>query len=175
MPTTLALASDPLAPPPFRPLQSERLTLRPLRPEDAAELHRLVNDWEVAKTLARVPFPYPRALADEWIASTRAQMEAGGAWHLAITGVEHAGEPEEREVLVGCIGLTRDAAKRQAELGYWIGRRFWGHGVGPEAALRLASWALAHLDLDRLVASALIENSRSQAVLRRIGDRKSVV
>ncbi|MGX9966205.1 GNAT family N-acetyltransferase [Roseomonas sp. F4] len=173
MPTTLALASDPLAPPPFRPLQSERLTLRPLRPEDAAELHRLVNDWEVAKTLARVPFPYPRALADEWIASTRAQMEAGSAWHLAITGVEHAGEPEEREVLVGCIGLTRDAAKRQAELGYWIGRRFWGHGVGPEAALRLASWALAHLDLDRLVASALIENSRSQAVLRRIGFRET--
>ncbi|MGG5889874.1 bifunctional GNAT family N-acetyltransferase/(deoxy)nucleoside triphosphate pyrophosphohydrolase [Falsiroseomonas sp. HC035] len=157
----------------FQPLRTERLTLRPLRPEDAADLHRLVNDWEVAKTLARVPFPYPRALADEWIASTQAQMQARIAWHLAITGLEAAGEPGEREVLVGCIGLSMHATKREAELGYWIGRRFWGHGVGPEAAARLASWALANLELDRLVASALVENARSQALLRRIGFRET--
>lgn len=160
---------DPLAS--FAPLRTDRLTLRPLRAEDAAELHRLVNDWEVAKTLARVPFPYPRALADDWIASTHAQLAEGTAWHLAITGLEQ--EPAEREVLVGCIGLTRHASKREAELGYWIGRRYWGHGVGPEAAARLASWALANLELDRLVASALIENTRSQAVLRRIGFRET--
>lgn len=164
---------DPGPAPPFQALRTERLTLRPLRPADAAELHRLVNDWEVAKTLARVPFPYSRALADEWIASTLAQMEAGSAWHLAITGLEQAGEPAEREVLVGCIGLTRHATKREAELGYWLGRRYWGHGVGPEAAARLASWALAHLELDRLVASALLENTRSQAVLKRIGFREA--
>jgi 8-oxo-dGTP diphosphatase len=162
---------DPLAPPPFQPLRTERLTLRPLRAEDAAELHRLVNDWEVAKTLARVPFPYPRELADEWIASTRVEMAEGRAWHLAIVGVEQAGTPEEKEVLVGCVGLTMDAARKEAELGYWVGRRFWGHGVAPEAAGRLARWALAHLGIEKLVASALVENARSQAVLRRIGFR----
>ena len=47
----------------FVPLVTERLSLRPLQADDAAALHRLVNDWEVAKTLARVPFPYPRELA----------------------------------------------------------------------------------------------------------------
>ncbi len=165
--------ADPLAPPPFAPLRTERLTIRPLRPEDAADLHRLVNDWEVAKTLARVPFPYPRDLADEWIASTRAQMADGHAWHLAITGLEQAGTAEEREVLVGCIGLSRDAAKREAELGYWVGRRFWGHGVGPEAAARVVSWAFANIDVDRLVASALVENDRSQKLLGRIGFRET--
>ncbi len=164
--------ADPLAPPPFEPLRTERLTLRPLRAEDAAELHRLVNDWEVAKTLARVPFPYPRALADEWIASTRVEMAEGRAWHLAIVGIEHGGTPEEREVLVGCVGLTCDAARKSAELGYWVGRRYWGHGVAPEAAGRLARWALANLGIERLVASALMENQRSQAVLRRIGFRE---
>jgi 8-oxo-dGTP diphosphatase len=165
-------AADPLAPPPFQPLRTERLALRPLRGEDAGELHRLVNDWEVAKTLARVPFPYPRALADDWIASTRVQMAEGRAWHLAITGLEHAGTPEEAEVLVGCVGLTLDAARKQAELGYWLGRRFWGHGVAPEAAGRLARWALANLGIEKVVASALVENPRSQAVLKRIGFRR---
>ncbi|HET6308482.1 MAG TPA: GNAT family N-acetyltransferase, partial [Rhodopila sp.] len=43
--------------------------MRPLRPDDAEALHRLVNDWEVTRTLAEIPYPYPRALADEWIGS----------------------------------------------------------------------------------------------------------
>ncbi|MGG5821228.1 bifunctional GNAT family N-acetyltransferase/(deoxy)nucleoside triphosphate pyrophosphohydrolase [Falsiroseomonas sp. HW251] len=153
-------------------MRTERLTLRPLRAADAADLHRLVNDWEVAKTLARVPFPYPRELADEWIASTHAMMEEGRAWHLAIVGVEAAGTAEEKEVLVGCVGLTLDAGAKQAELGYWVGRRFWGHGVGPEAAARLSRWALAHLDIRKLVASALLENARSRKLLARIGFRE---
>ena len=153
----------------FVPLVTERLSLRPLQADDAAALHRLVNDWEVAKTLARVPFPYPRDLADEWIASTRAQIAAGTAWHLAVTRVE-----DGAEALLGCVGLTLDPKNlREAELGYWIGRRHWGQGLGPEAAGRLAHWALANLDIDRLVASALVDNERSAAVLRRIGFKES--
>jgi 8-oxo-dGTP diphosphatase len=149
----------------FAPLTTERLRLRPLLADDAAALHRLVNDWEVAKTLARVPFPYPRDLADEWIASTRAQISAGTAWHLAVTRME-----DGTEALLGCVGLTLDPKNpREAELGYWIGRRHWGQGLGPEAAGRVAHWALANLDIDRLVASALVDNERSAAVLRRIG------
>ncbi len=166
-------ADDPLAPPPFAPLRTDRLTIRPLRAEDAADLHRLVNDWEVAKTLARVPFPYPRELADEWIASTHARIAAGSAWHLAVVGIEHAGTPEEKEVLVGCVGLTLEEDGKAAELGYWIGRKFWGHAVGPEAAGRVARWALANLPVERLIASALVTNARSQAVLRRIGFREA--
>ena len=159
-----------MAEPTFAPLRTERLTLRPLRPEDAADLHRLVNDWEVAKTLARVPFPYPRELADEWIASTAAQIASGEGYHLAVVGQEG-----EREVLIGCVGLRlpRDeAAARRAELGYWIGRRYWGHGVAAEAAGRLARWALANLDVDVVYADALSDNARSHAVLRRIGFRE---
>ena len=54
--------------PPFQPLATERLLLRPLQPEDALEVHRLVNDWAVVRMLSRLPFPYPRKLTDEWIA-----------------------------------------------------------------------------------------------------------
>ncbi|MBR0652199.1 8-oxo-dGTP diphosphatase MutT [Roseomonas terrae] len=149
----------------FQPLETERFLLRPLRATDAAELHRLVNDWEVAKTLARVPFPYPRDLAGEWIASTVERIAEQEAWHLAITR-------REDDVLVGCVGLTRDREERTAELGYWIGRRHWGQGIAPEAAGRLARWALANVDLDSIVASALMDNARSAAVLKRIGFRE---
>jgi 8-oxo-dGTP diphosphatase len=57
-------------------------------------------------------------------------------------------------------------------LGYWVGRRFWGHGVATEAAGRLARWALANLDLALLTAHVASDNPASVAVLRRIGFRQ---
>ena len=151
----------------FKPLSTERLTLRPLAVDDAEALHRLVNDWEVTRNLSVVPFPYPRELADDWIRSTQEALTQGSAYHVAITG--HEGE---HEMLVGVVGLRIDAAERVGRLGYWVGRRFWGHGVATEAASRLARWALANLDLDRLEARVITDNPASAAVLRRIGFRQ---
>jgi 8-oxo-dGTP diphosphatase len=148
----------------FVTLATERLTLRPYQAEDAPELHRLINDWEVCRTLAAVPFPYSRELAEEWIGSTQTSRTAGTALHLAITGQEGADE-----VLVGGAGLRIDTAGRRARLGYWVGRRFWGHGVASEAARRLAHWALANLEIDRLESTVATDNPASIAVLRRIG------
>ncbi len=157
---------DALAPPDaFAPLKTERLILRPLVPEDAEAMHALVNDWEVTRNLATVPFPYPRELADEWIQSTRRSLAEGSAYELAITGREG-----DDEILVGVAGLRITA--RVGRLGYWVGRRFWGHGVATEAVGRLARWALANLDLDRLEAGVIIDNPASAAVLRRIGFRE---
>ena len=150
----------------FTPIRTERLLLRPLRADDAPALHRLVNDWAVVRNLSALPFPYPRQLADEWIASTVRQMDEGTGYHLAIAG------PEEGSELVGCIGLRLDMTPRVGNLGYWVGRRFWGHGVASEAAARLSRWALANLDLDRLEAHVAADNPASAAVLRRAGFRE---
>ena len=159
-------------PPPatFAPLATDRLTLRPLRPQDAPALHRLIDDWEVLRSLANLDYPYPRARADAWIIETARELAAGAAYHLAITGRE-----DGREMLVGVVGLTLEPGRRAGRLGYWVGRRFWGHGVATEAAGRLARWALAHLDIDRLVATVVADNAASRAVLARIGFRETGV
>jgi len=157
--------TDSIAPD-FPPLVTERLTLRPFRAEDAADLHRLINDWEVCRALAAVPYPYSRDLADDWITSTRASIADGRAYHVAITGHE-----AEKEVVIGGAGLRIDPAARTARLGYWVGRRYWGHGVASEAAGRLARWGMANLDLTRLEATVATDNPGSVAVLRRIGFR----
>lgn len=151
----------------FAPLTTERLTLRPLRPEDAEAMHRLVNDWEVTRTLVELPYPYPRALADEWIAATVAQLAEGSAYHLAITG-----QDGDTETLVGVIGLRLSREGRSARLGYWVGRAYWGHGVATEAARRVASWALANLPIDVIITDVMESNLASAAVLRRVGFRQ---
>lgn len=150
----------------FAPLTTERLTLRPFVPDDAPALHNLMNQWEICRDLAEVPFPYPAELAESWVGFTRAAIAEGRAWHLAITGHEQG-----REMLVGGVGLRLDDDKRGAKLGYWVGQPYWGHGVAREAAGKLARWALANLDIDHIHASVATSNAASQAVLRHIGFR----
>jgi 8-oxo-dGTP diphosphatase len=118
--------------------------------------------------LSRLPYPYPRALTDEWIASTILQRQRGQAYHLAITGQE-AGQ----EMVIGCVGLRLDLKPRTGNLGYWVGQRFWGHGVAREAASRCVAWALANLPIDRVEAHVSADNPASAAVLRRIGFRQT--
>ncbi len=150
------------------PLKTERLLLRLPEPGDAAAIHRLVNDWAVVRMLSRLPFPYPREAADEWVLACAREKEAGRAWHLAITGME-----EGTEHLLGCVGLRLDLEPRVGHLGYWVGRQYWGHGVASEAAGRVARWALANLDVERIEAHAAVDNAASAAVLRRIGFRET--
>ncbi len=150
------------------PLTTERLTLRPPAPADAEAIHRLINDWPVVRMLSRLPYPYPRTLADEWIASTTTRRALGQAFDLLITGVE-----DGAEMVIGCIGIRLDEKPRVGKLGYWVGRRFWGHGVATEAAKRVVSWALANLPIDRVEAYVAIDNPASAAVLRRAGLREA--
>jgi 8-oxo-dGTP diphosphatase len=94
-------------------------------------------------------------------------MAEGSAYHLAITGEENGGE-----MVIGCVGLRMEETPRVADLGYWVGKRFWGHGVATEAVRRAASWALANLPVDCLRARVATDNAASAAVLRRIGFRE---
>ncbi len=159
------MAATEANPPPFEPLTTERLRLRPPEPADAEAIHRLVNAWPVVRMLARLPYPYPRALTDQWIASIPGQRARMEAIHLAITGHENG-----QEMIIGCAGLRLE--QRTADLGYWVGERFWGHGVATEAAARVASWALANLPIDRITAHVAIDNPASAAVLRRLKFRE---
>jgi 8-oxo-dGTP diphosphatase len=118
--------------------------------------------------LSSLPFPYPRTLTDEWIASTVTQREAGSAYHFVITGQE-----DGQELVIGCVGLRLDRKANTGNLGYWVGRRYWGHGVATEAAGRVARWALANLPIERIEAHVASDNPASAAVLRRIGLREA--
>jgi 8-oxo-dGTP diphosphatase len=143
--------------------------LRALLPSDAATMHRLVNDWSVIRMLSRVPFPYPRGLTDEWIASTHDLSRRGAAYHFAVTHPES----DDPESLIGCIGVQVNSAARSATVGYWIGRPYWNRKVASTTVGRIARWALATLPIERVTAAVAHDNPASIAVLRRLGFRET--
>jgi len=147
-------------------LRTSRLTLRPLNLEDAPNFHRLINDWEICRRLPDAPFPYSSALATDWITAAATDRIAGRAEQFAVTETA-SGE------LLGCVGLRLSKDRKSAELGYWVGRAFWGQGFAVEAARRLTEWAFAAFSIARVTATVAADNDASAAVLRRLGFTQS--
>lgn len=142
-------------------LKSERLVLRPLETGDADAITRLVNDWDVVRHTAMIPFPYQRQMAVDFILS-QAEVSRTGSFNLVIM------RQEDRQVM-GCIGLIRGPQADEAELGYWLGKPFWSQGYASEAVGRLVAFAFEELGLQRLIASAVPTNLASHRVQEKNG------
>jgi len=143
-------------------LRTARLLLRPLQVDDAAEFHRLINDWEICRKLPEAPFPYPADLAAAWIAAAAADRGAGRAQQFGLIEAQSG-------ALIGCAGLRLAPDGRSADLGYWLGRAYWGQGHALEAARRLVEWAFAALPVAEITATAAADNEASMAILQRAG------
>jgi RimJ/RimL family protein N-acetyltransferase len=137
-------------------LETERLTLRAPRREDAKTIAALANDRRIAENLLRLPHPYGLADAERFIARANT---AGSETEFLIT--------RGTTVLGACGVGSRDGG--QPEIGYWLGIAFWGHGYATEAARALIDHAFGDLGYDVLVAGARVSNPASRRVLQKCG------
>ncbi|MBN9534390.1 MAG: GNAT family N-acetyltransferase [Alphaproteobacteria bacterium] len=141
-------------------LETERLLLRPPEEADIPSTVVLLGDFDVAKNLARVPHPFTRAHAEDFLRSSIEAHAAGTAFRFSI--LRKAGEMH-----IGSIGLSlRDGV---FELGYWLGRPYWGQGFATEAARRVAGFAFYNLKATRIVAGRFYDNPASGRVLAKLG------
>lgn len=162
-------------------IETQRLLLRPLRRSDVAVIAELAADVGVASMTARIPHPYTLAHAEAFVAEA---LEAGadGANPLfGPLGIERrpdgvmpdglASDPASSDgVVLGCIGLTQRPAA-VAEIGYWVGRPYWGQGYATEAARALIDHAFASGEVGAVEGSTRVINDASRRVLERCGLR----
>lgn len=127
-------------------LTTRRLTLRPVKTEDAAEIARGLSNWDVVQWLAAPPFPYALADAlafiDEIIPST-------------TTWAVDAGEG-----LIGVIGVKPD-------LGYWLAVEYHGQHIMSEASAAVVAWYFKQSSED-LISGHFIGNDASRTVLEKL-------
>lgn len=143
-------------------LETARLLLRAFRLSDAADVQRLAGDYAIADTTLNVPHPYPDGTAEQWIATHQPAFEAGEAATFAVVLRQEAG-------VIGAVGMRFDARFDNAELGYWIGRPYWGRGYCTEAAGAVLDYAFDELKLNRVHASHLVRNPASGRVMQKLG------
>jgi RimJ/RimL family protein N-acetyltransferase len=142
-------------------LESDRLLLRPPHAADISSLVPLIGDWDVAKNLSRVPHPYAQKDAQDYLVRAADSRARGTDYGFAILRKWDG-------VFVGSCGVHLRVGGH-FELGYWLGKPFWGHGYATEAARRLASFAFRDLKVDKLVAGWFHDNPASGHVLEKIG------
>jgi len=156
--------SDPESQVP-RILLTQRLVLRPFADSDAEVVEQLLNDKEIASNTRSIQYPYPPGDALKWIARHQVMWENGNAYNFSIR--LHASDE-----LVGAIGLESNKVDHNAELGYWLGRKFWNQGFTTEAARRVIEFGFETVGFYRITAHHLSRNPASGRVLEKIGMTK---
>jgi RimJ/RimL family protein N-acetyltransferase len=144
-------------------LETERLVLREWLPADRTPFAALNADREV---MEHFPAVMPRAASDAFADRIAADLaERGwGLWAL---------ETRADGAFLGFTGLqpvTFAAPFAPAvEIGWRLARAAWGHGYASEAARAAAAFAFGELGLNELVSFTATTNTRSIAVMERIG------
>ncbi|MFC7420962.1 GNAT family N-acetyltransferase [Iodobacter arcticus] len=143
-------------------LETPRLTLSPFSFDDAPAVQKLAGDFTIADTTATIPHPYPDGAAESWIASSASLWLVQQTLALAI-------RRKEDRALLGAISLFAILPEHRAELGYWIGRPFWGKGYASEAGHAILEFGFTELKLTRIHAEHLARNPASGRVMEKLG------
>ena len=121
----------------------------------------LINDFEVCKNLARVPFPYSIADAEEFLGWVE---QAGSRSRFSAICLKTS-----PDVLRGVISYEWHEGAQNVELGYWLAHALWGQGLMTEAALAMVDHGFVVAGVDEMISGFFTENPASGKVLRRAG------
>jgi ribosomal-protein-alanine N-acetyltransferase len=141
------------------PLLTERLRIRAFEPDDLNALHEVYGDPEVTRWIPPYPtLEHTRRALDLHVAAARAGRPA--FWAV----VERSSGD-----LIGDAGLAPLDGGPDLELGYTLGRRWWGRGYATEAASACVAEAFGPIGAGRVVALIRPENVASIAVAEKLG------
>lgn len=134
--------------------------LEPWAPEHREMLVLEANDERVPVYMSNLfPNPYTATDADWWIA--RCAAEDPPVNYAIVVDREVAGG-------VGAV-LQEDIHSGTAELGWWVGTRWWRRGITAVAVRGLIRYCFGDLDLHRVQAGVMVPNRASVRVAEKVG------
>lgn len=143
-----------------------RWCLRAWREADAPALAKHADNAEIWRRMSdRFPHPYTLEVARQWVG--RGHVEFGGEnWAIA-----------HDDVAVGGCGLQPGDGETAcaAEIGYWLGQPYWGHGVATQVVRVLAERAFERPAIVRVFAGVHADNPASMRVLEKNGFQREGV
>lgn len=142
--------------------ETERLILRPWQTEDAEALYEYARDPQVGPAAG---WPVHKSVEDsrEIIKNV---LSAPETYAVCL---------KEDNRAIGSVGLKQgaqtDMTERadECELGYWLGKPFWGQGIIPEASSELLRHAFENLGMRAVWCGYYEGNSKSRRVMDKLG------
>ncbi|WP_332685793.1 GNAT family N-acetyltransferase [Devosia sp.] len=134
------------------PITTRRLILREPSLADAPHYALGVSEYEVARFLTPMPYPYTLAMALDWLRQAQPATPERAMLVIDLPG----------RGVIGCVSLLD-------ELGFWIARPHWNRGYVTEAATALLDWHFAGTEAATVICSAHHDNAASLAVQNKLG------
>ena len=139
-------------------LKTDRLVLRKIKMEDLSDVHEYASDPIVPRYLLW----YPHKTLSFTKAYLKYLQKLYSKGKFYDWGIEFNGK------MVGTVGFTSfDFKSNSAEIGYVLGREYWGQGIATEAVREILKFAFETLDLSLICAMFLPENVQSRRVLEK--------
>ena len=139
--------------------KTERLLLRRWREDDAEDLYTYASDPEIGPPAG---WP-PHTSVEKSREVIRTVLSAPETFAVCL---------KEDGKAIGSIGFHRnDLAEddNEYELGYWIGKPFWGRGLIPEASREMLRYAFEDLKMRRIWCAYYDGNEKSRRVQEKLG------
>jgi RimJ/RimL family protein N-acetyltransferase len=151
------------------PIETERLTIRALRPDDSDDIHAIYADPEVSRYLYTEPMDLE--------ASRRYVAERGDPVIAKDgDGVNLAGQLRETGRVVATLFVhLASSAHSQGEVGYVVSSAYAGRGLATEGAREMLAIGFDQWNLHRMVGRLDARNVASAAVLRKLGMREEAL
>ena len=140
-------------------LQTKHLILRPWSEDDAEELYKYASDPEVGP-----PAGWQPHISVENSREIIRTVLSAPETYAVCRRVD--GKP------IGNVGLHRNdlaEGEDEYELGYWIGKPFWGQGLIPEASREVLRYAFEELRMNRIWCGYYEGNVKSRRVQEKLG------
>jgi RimJ/RimL family protein N-acetyltransferase len=138
-------------------ITTERLVLRPHKTGDAASIAETLGDYQVRCMLSRVPQPYDRQDATDWLAGRTSGILPD--WALAIT------TGDDTHIGVVAIELRHGLW----HIGYWLNQFYWGRGYMSEAVGASLERFFRRMPETIVHSGAFADNSASLRIQQKLG------
>jgi len=142
-------------------IETARLRLRTLLPEDAKILESMWSDPEVTRFIPIILFKTREEL-DEFIPLTQQRWEERGFGMFSVT-------TKNDDTMIGYCGLQYLNGSEQVEIYYGFTKESWDNGFATEAAKAVLRFAFEEVGLESIAGVTQPGNTASQNVLEKIG------
>ena len=143
-------------------IETERLLLREITPEDLDEFARVIfADTDVLRYMAKRDLtPVERAERARKVSVENWSKHGYGAWLITDKNSSN---------VIGSCDFDTEEVNGGVELGYSIGKAYWGKGIATETARAAIRFGFDTAKMERIVGVVVPENTASWRVLERLG------